>query len=85
MQVGNARVGSAALVPQRVQFLESARTYSSKTEVRAQASQAQTQLQPEVEDPIPSYVNPSRCFAVGCIISAICHAETACGSEIDDF
>jgi len=59
--VGNARgnAGSAALLPQRSQFHESARAYSSKTEVRAQASQAQAQLQSEVEDPIPSYVNPS--------------------------
>merc|ERR1711931_613395 len=59
--VGNARgnAGSAALVPQRSQFLESARAYSSKTEVRAQASQAQAQLQSEVDDAIPSYVNPS--------------------------
>merc|ERR1712142_955055 len=55
--VESAHSGVAAPLAPRAQLPALARAYSSKTEVRAQASRAQAQIQPEVDDAVPAFVN----------------------------
>ena len=60
MENAGAEVDAATPLVARAQLPNLTRAYSSKTEVRSQASQAQAQIQPEADDAIPSYVNPDR-------------------------
>ena len=56
-QLEQAQSGAVVPLTQRVHQM---RAYSSKTEVRAQASQAQVQMHHEADDAVPAHVNANR-------------------------